>query len=141
MQPTTNNRLIHIARMQPKGIHVVYLFLRQLDPHHFRWFEEKGNEEIETAVFGNSIEEAIRQSHRHWKNVAFRTVNCGFRFTLPERDEHGSNALFYQMVSSYSSMNGFYFDEELGFNCIVHQASLEARQLWNRLRQTGKQFL
>ena len=134
-----SNKLIHIARIQPKGIPVVYLFLRQMDPHIFRWFEEKGSDEIETPVFGNSPEEAIRQANRHWKlNMAFRTVICGFRFTLPERDEHGSNALFHQMVASYSSMNGFYFDEELGHNCIIQNASKESRELWDRLKTAGK---
>lgn len=128
------NRLIHIARMQSNG-QPVYLFLRQRGPRDFRWTEDQGlNQEKDTAITADSIEEALRLGHREWKDRAFRTVICGFRYTLPERDEHGNNALFHQMVASYSSMNGFYFDEELGNNCIVHNASKEARQLMEQLR-------
>jgi len=85
-----------------------------------------------TTVSGETVEEAMRLAARHWQKDSFTTVICGFRYTLPERDEHGINALFHQMVASYSSMNGVYYDEELGNNCFVQNASDEAIRLWKR---------
>lgn len=80
-----------------------------------------------THVSAKTIEEAISKARKEWKNEYFRTAQCGYRFTLPERDEHGSPALFYQMKASYTSPNGIYLDEELGHSCIVKNASDEAR--------------
>ncbi len=119
-----SNDIVHIARIQPEGA-VVYLFLKKTGPETYRWFEGKSP----TDVKGFTPEEAIRLAKRQWKYVSFRFVNCGFRFTLPERDEHGVNALFCQMAASYASSNGIYFDEELGHSCIVKNASEEAREL------------
>ena len=65
-------------------------------------------------------------------------MHCGFRYTLPERDEHGLNALFNQMVASYSSSNGVYFEQELGHPCIVQNASIQARLLWKKLKQANR---
>lgn len=128
MTETKNNRLIHVAFIFVKGIGKVSLFLREVSQQHYVWFKaEKGSEE-KTPVNATTIEEAIRLAAFFWKDNSFKTLGCGFRYTLPERDEHGTNALFYQMASSYASMNGIYFDEELGNNCIVHNASLEARE-------------
>ena len=114
-------------------------FLRKVDPHTFSWFiaDITTKNETPTAVSADNIEEAIRLGNRTWKIDNFRTLNCGFRYTLPERDEHGTNALFHQMVASYTSPNGVYYDQELGANCIVHNASIEARTLWNTLRSNG----
>lgn len=127
-------KLIHAARIQPKGAGVRYLFLKQMEPSRFAWHEVLENGEVETSVSGLSVEEAIYKGRQHWKYEAFRTVICGFRYTLPERDEHGNNALFYQMAASYSSPNGIYFDEELGHNCFVHFASQEALTLWRKVK-------
>lgn len=124
-------KLIHIARIQGKTPQPRYLFLKQLDPHTYTWFEE---DDKDTGVSAATIEEAIRLARRTWKDSGFRTVICGFRYTLPERDEHGGNAFFFQMVASLSSMNGVYFDEELGHNCLVQGASNEAKELWQKLR-------
>lgn len=123
--------LIHIGIIGKE-----HLFLRKLDAHTYTWFEEKpdGTEKA-TSVSAPNIEEALRLAHREWKSKGFRTMRCGFRFTLPERDEHGLNALFFQMCASYNSMNGVYFDEELGSNCIVNNAPLETLRLYNRLKQ------
>jgi len=97
---------------------------------NFAWYEEQPDHtEIETEVSAENIEEALRLGARYWKNQDFNTLSCGFRYTLPERDEHGINALFHQMVSSYSTMNGYYYDEELGNNCFVQNASNEAHRL------------
>lgn len=120
---------IHLARIQPNGRTVVYLFLRAKDSHTFVWYRQEKGIETETHVSASTIDEALQQARRHWKQEAFRMVNCGFRYTLPERDEHGANALFHQMVASYNSPNGVYFDEDLGHNCYVQFASNEARNV------------
>ena len=127
-----NPKLIHVACIQGMDGGIHYLFLRKTDSHRFAWFS--GMDEQPTPVEGQNIEEAIRLAYRYWSFDAFRTLHCGFRYTLPERDEHGQEALFHQMTASYSSMNGVYYDEELGNNCFVQNASIEARNLWQRLK-------
>lgn len=137
MTPTTeiSNKLIHIAHIIGSDGRKKRLFLRKKAERQFVWQEEPtGNIEKETEVFADNIEEALRKANYKWKNDNFTTLNCGFRYTLPERDEHGINALFHQMVASYSSMNGVYYDEELGNNCFVQNASIEARQVWQHLK-------
>jgi hypothetical protein len=130
MNQKATSKLIHVATIRLQNIGVVYLLLRQLEPYLYRWFKkEASGEEIETPIWGGTSEEAIASGKDAWKFDEFQTINCGFRYTLPERDEVGANALFCQMAASYSSMNGVYFDEELGSNCIVQNASLEARDL------------
>lgn len=137
--PPQSPKLIHAARIQ-RGWKVIYLFLRQIEPQRFAWFEERSDgNEVETDLAANNVEEALRIAHMRWKNEAYRNVNCGYRFTLPERDEHGQNALFHEMVASYASMNGQYFDPEVGHTCIVHNASQEARDLQKRLAGKEKQ--
>ena len=89
--------------------------------------------EVPTDISAETSEEALRLAHRQWKGSDFRTLRCGYRFTLPERDEIGSNALFHQMAASYATMNGVYFDDELGHQCIVKDASQEAYDLYKRL--------
>ena len=128
------SNLIHVGKIGRR-----LLFLRKLTPQHFEWFfwDDQGSETA-TDIKSINAEEALRLASRTWKEDYFQAMNCGFRYTLPERDEHGNNALFYQMVASYSSPSGVYFDDELGGNCIVHNASLEARQLWNRLKSHEK---
>jgi hypothetical protein len=128
---TTQNapKLIHIARILSLEGRQTTLFLRKLDPVRFAWFEKREGAEQETEVSAGTIEEALRVAARYWKERSFRTLICGFRYTLPERDEHGINALFHQMSASYSSMNGIYYDEELGSNCYVQNASNEALDL------------
>ena len=109
------------------------LLLRKMAPRRFAWFRLAGEKELEAGIEAPSAEEALRLAHQKWKGYAFRTLICGFRYTLPERDEHGMNALFHQMVASYRSPTGVYFDEELGHNCHVQNASKEALDLWHRL--------
>ena len=110
------------------------LFLRQKSPHEFCWFIIKNGQEMETPIVAPNIEEAMRLAFLQWKHDYFRPLNCGFRYTLPERDEHGLNALFHQMAASYASINGVYYDEELGNNCFVQNASSAARQMWLTLK-------
>jgi hypothetical protein len=131
-------KIIHAARTMQKNA-VCYLLLRQTGEQHFCWFEMHASlEETETTISAQTIEEALRLARQHWSLLAFRTVNCGFRYTLPERDEHGMNALFHQMAASYSSMNGVYFDPDMGNNCFVNFASDEARSLWKTLKEAKK---
>jgi hypothetical protein len=128
-------RLIHVAHIQVQNRGTCYLFLRQLDTYRYMWFKEETlKQEIETSIWGATAEEAFLLAHKTWKIDSFTPIHCGFRYTLPERDEHGINALFYQMAASYTSMTGVYFEAELGFNCIVQNASLEARDLHKKLQ-------
>lgn len=134
----TSNNLIHTAVIHDTHGYEHLLLLRKKEPQRFVWMEEKNGKEIETPVSSNHIEEAIRLASRHWKNAGFRPFNCGFRYTLPERDEHGTNALFYQMAASYGASNGVYFDEDLSSNCFVQAASDEAKNLWHKLKSEGR---
>lgn len=129
-------KLIHVGKIFPQG-GMQWVFLRQISEHLFQWFYA-ASEEIATGVTADSVQEAMRLAFRTWKMVYFTTLNCGFRYTLPERDEHGINALFHQMIASLSSPNGIYFDEELGHLCFVQNASIEARDLWKQLQINGK---
>lgn len=113
---------IHIAKILHPKKGRCYLFLVKED-NLFRWIFESGEE---TGIQDSQVEEAIRLARREWKNQSFQTVKCGYRFTLPERDEIGNNALFHQLESSHKNFNGIYFDEELGHQCIVREASQEA---------------
>jgi hypothetical protein len=132
-------KLIHVARIHLQGKGRIYLFLRQIEPYRYIWFrEEQAGTEAETPVWGGTAEEALIAAYKAWNHDYIHPLHCGFRYTLPERDEVGTNALFHQMVASYSSMSGIYFDEELGSNCIVQFASVEARNLWKRLQQTAQ---
>ena len=121
--------------MERKIIHAgcfedgTYVLLRQEAPDSFKWWTL---DETDTGVSASTVEEAIRLANKAWKG--FRTVICGFRYTLPERDEHGMNALFHQMVASYSTPNGVYLDEDLGHMCHVQFASQEALNLWKKLK-------
>jgi hypothetical protein len=126
-------KLIHIAKIFTDGKHQL-LFLRKVSNDEFRWFESKNP----TPVYAPTIEESLRLAVRHWKEKSYSTIICGFRYTLPERDEHGINALFHQMAASLSTSNGVYFDEELGNNCFVQNYSLEARDLFLTLRTNGE---
>jgi len=133
-EKTPLSKLIHVASFTIEGRNR-YLFLRKTSGVHYTWFEElEHGKEKETAISAPSIEESMRLAARHWKPQFFRTVICGFRYTLPERDEHGINALFHQMAASLTTMNGVYYDEELGNNCFVQNASDEAFRLWKRLK-------
>jgi len=116
-----NHEIIHIATLK-KGLEIRHLYLKKTGPETYQWFDE----EEATDVKGITPEEAMRLAKRHWNLYPIQFLNCGKRLTLPERDEHGGNALFHQMALSYRSFNGIYYDEELGHSCIVKDASQEA---------------
>ncbi|MDP1879830.1 MAG: hypothetical protein Q8K60_02680 [Parachlamydiaceae bacterium] len=130
--------------MEPKIIHVgkifsshqSYVLLKKLEPFRYVWFlkNHQNQEDAQTEIWGGTPEEAIQAGRRFWKHHEFNLLHCGFRYTLPERDEIGTNALFHQMLASYESMTGVYFDEELGSNCIVNLASQEARDFAKSLQ-------
>lgn len=124
-----SGKLIHLAHIvTSKGKQ--RLLLRMVEPRLFQWFLEEGEQELVQEVSADTIEEAIRLAARQWKGDEFMPLNCGFRYTLPERDEHGINALFHQMGASLATPNGIYFDTELGNNCFVHNIPLASRDLW-----------
>lgn len=131
--------LIHVARFHSKG-KWSYLYLRKNEHNHFIWHEEQENDqkESETPLSAQSVEEAMRLAPRHWRNCSWHPIHCGFRYTLPERDEHGINAFFHQMAASCNSSNGIYYDAELGNNCFVQNASEEAITLWQKLKAQNR---
>jgi hypothetical protein len=132
------NKLIHVGRIQNSKKGVEYLFLRKDTENIFTWYREKNETEEETNLSADSISLAIQTASKYWMDNSFRTLRCGYRFELPERDEHGCNALFHQMATSYSSSGGVYLDEEISQSCIVKNASSEALELWNALVKGGR---
>lgn len=131
------NNLIHIAKIQKEKEPCRLLFLREVKKGHFEWKEERDGIEVDTGIIASSAEEAIQEAYKKWEHDYFKTISCGYRYTLPERDEIGSPALFHQMVQSYSIPNGIYQDERDGLS-IVQNASQEALRLWHRLKTHGK---
>lgn len=106
------------------------LYLRKVEPKLFKWYQE----ETDTGIQSDRVIEAIRLAENEWKSKGFKQLNCGYVYTLPERDEHGNNALFSQMAKSLDSGNGIYFDEDLGHNCTVQQIPLESARLYRSLK-------
>ena len=126
---TNLNTIIHIAQLK-NVTGTPYLILRCIEPRKFQWFKKENNSfETETPIQETTIENALFSAKKYWKSQGFEFIHCGFCYTLPERDEVGMNALFYQMVASYQTMTGVYFDEKLNSNCIIQNASLQARAL------------
>ncbi|KAF3362807.1 Uncharacterized protein PHSC3_000666 [Chlamydiales bacterium STE3] len=119
------SEIIHIGKIAPQQLFI----LRRINDNCYVWCLGKEEGDVETEIQAPTIEEALQVAKQSWKKEAFTFVPCGFRFTLPERDEHGINALFYQAARSLNSFNGVYFDEELGHNCIVHQIPLRIQKL------------
>lgn len=124
--------LYHVASLSPTR----YLFLNKIETTTFQWFEvsHATNQQKPTSITSNSPAEAIRAAYKKWDHSFFRLLHCGFCYTLPERDEVGCNAFFWQMAKSYANSNGRYFDEERGHLCYVDFASQEALALWRKLR-------
>lgn len=122
----------HVGSIFPRR----YLFLMKLDSSLFQWFKVNSSFEREEEAIpsGETPAKAIFAAHKQWKNDHFRLLNCGFRYSLPVRDETGCNAFFWEMAKSYASPNGSYFDEELGHFCYVDFASQEALSIWRAIR-------
>lgn len=134
-------KLIHVGFINRPRMGKSTLYLRMTSDQLYRWFEEKSDspgQEMELMLKTPTVEDAMRLAHRELRPFAFRTLICGFRYSLPERDEHGINALFSQMAASYTAPGGIYFDEEVGHNCFVQNSSLEALQLLRQLKQQNR---
>lgn len=116
-------KILHVAKIYPKGL-PSYLFLKE-EEGRFLW---EG-----TTCGGQSLEEALKEGSRMWKQDYFTLLHCGFRYSLPIRDEVGVNALFWQMAKSYATFNGIYFDEDVGHMCLVKFASQEALKVWKKI--------
>lgn len=125
MMPIQTRDLISIATIDDGR-----LYLRKVEPKLFKWFQE----DTDTGVQSDRVTDAIRLASGKWQSKGFKLLNCGYVYTLPERDEHGNNALFSQMAKSLDSGNGVYFDEDLGHNCIVQQIPLETARLYRSLK-------
>lgn len=109
--------IVHVAT-DGKG---KVIFLRKGPQGSFQWGEE--GEEFD------SLPKALEYA---WKEN-FSLLLCGYKFTLPERDEHGTPALFEEMAKSLNSMTGVYFDEREGLNCIVHQIPTNTRRFFEAI--------
>lgn len=133
-----SRKLIHVGKYTQGLGEKTYLFLRRRGPMDYVWYQENVGQEADTGVQAPTAEGALRLAQKKWKHRNFTTIICGFRYTLPERDEHGMNALFHQMAASYNTPTGVYFDEELGHNCQVQNASNEALDLWRMLRKNNR---
>lgn len=122
----------HVGSIFPRR----YLFLMKLDSSLFQWFKVNSSfeREEEALPLEETPAKAIFAAHKQWKKDYFRLLNCGFRYSLPVRDETGCNAFFWEMAKSYASSNGSYFDEELGHFCYVDFASQEALSIWRAIR-------
>ncbi len=130
------NKLVHIAKVLDPSRGWQWIHLRNTGETGFIWYRQ--NPEEPTSIKGDNAEEAIANARRQWKEQFFTTLKCGFRFTLPERDEIGTNALFHHMHASYAIMNGVYYDDELGHQCIVREASTEALDMMKRLQAENR---
>lgn len=114
------------------------LFLRRLDPARYQWFIEKEGKEEETDISNPVPEEAFRLAFRRWKEKDFIPLHCGYRYMLPERDEHGMPAYFEQMVKSINSSSGVYYDDTVGYNCIVNLIPTATRALYEKLKKENR---
>lgn len=130
-------KLIHIGSLFSKGKKRL-LLLKAISPTQYKWFELDNQNETETEIEGTTIRDAIQKARKFWKNDSFQSLNCGFIYTLPERDEHGIDALFQEMHASYSSPNGVFYNDTLGHNCFVQNASLEALALRKEFMQNKR---
>lgn len=128
-KPKQSDPPIHVACVQ-KGGQSTHLFL-QKKGDEFVWIENNHPTEHKAKT----VEEAIRLiwKLRKQPGTSFRMLNCGRLYTLPERDEHGTPALFHQMYASYKTPTGVFYNEELGHDCIVEHPSDEALRLLKKM--------
>jgi len=122
----------HIGSIYPKQ----YLFLKKNDSSGFQWFKTTPtfDQEEATSCVAETPSLAIQAANKLWKEDFFRLLHCGFRYSLPERDEVGCNAFYWEMAKSYASFNGQYFDDDVGHLCYVDFASQEALAIWRKLQ-------
>ena len=97
MDRTAN--LIHVAFLVSEKGRKSRLYLRKIHDRRYTWFEvDESFNETEAPIWSDTIENALCLAGTYWQRQSFRTLNCGFRYTLPERDEHGINALFWKWI-------------------------------------------
>jgi hypothetical protein len=136
----TVGKLIHVASIySDEGVHTL-LFLRKQDEERYRWtIEVNGHEEL-TDIEGPNPTEAIRLAARRYAHNTFEAMICGFRYDYEDRDEHGINALFHEMATSYgnATIDGRYQDKELNHQFFVDFAPDEALKLWHKLQSEGR---
>lgn len=114
-------KIIHIAKLDRDKI----ITLQELTPGLFDWFDQDKSLNLSSS----SIEEAFKKGRKELKARGFSPIHCGYKFTLPERDEHGKEALYIDMMKSLASPNGIFFDETMGHNAVVHQIPSYVRNL------------
>ena len=134
-------QLVHVGKVESAHGEDLYLFLRQEGQNSFRWYSENAiHEEEATEVWATNPHEALRLAEKQWHENLFASLYCGVRYDLDPRDEHGTAALFHQMVESYSqhTVDSAYFDPDCGHLCFVDFASDEALELWHRLEYEGR---
>ncbi len=131
----TAGKLIHVASYYGPGGRQFLLLLREVNGL-YRWFVESQQENEEpTDLEAGRVHEAIRLAARHYRHDDFVSLHCGYRYDSEDRDEHGINALFHEMVASYSnaSIDGAYQNSDLSHQFFVKFAPDQALTLWKRL--------
>lgn len=131
--------LIHIGKLSSAdGANEELLFMRQVADDEYCWFREdrSGMERI-TEIMGSTPRKAVRSAQQFWGEKGFSSLYCGTRYSTIPQDEHGTPALFCQMVASYSANNtdGSYFDDLAGHECYVDFAPDDSLDLWYQLRE------
>lgn len=102
-------KIIHKARVNNKWIDLV-----EIEPAKFGWYD--GDRSLDLNA--TSIPLAFAKARKTFSN--FLPIAAGYKYTLPERDEHGKEALYCEAVKSLESSNGVFFDEKAGHNVVVH---------------------
>jgi hypothetical protein len=89
---------------------------------------------LATTCSAMNIGRACHLARMQWGRYGFRTLRCGTLFTLPERDEIGSPALFHEMIQSLAVSNGVVTDPSRGHPYRVDQISEEAVRLYKKIK-------
>lgn len=118
MNIAKKDNLYWIASLENGG--KKWLTLHKEEDGLFRWYLDN----MPTDIANTSAEASVKEARKRYREEHLKIHSCGNKFTLPERDEHGTPANFQEMVKSLRSMNGVFFDDQLGHNCIVREIPL-----------------
>ena len=110
--------IIHLAQVFNGKVRFLYLVKEE---GCLRWYDG----ESPTELIAGSLSEALRIAGKLYALQHFQVVHCGNKFTLPERDEHGTPATYQEMMKSLQSSNGVFQDEASGHACIVREIPLK----------------
>ena len=102
-------KIIHKALVNNKWIDLV-----EIEPGQYGWFDG----DLSLGLKASTIPLAFSMARKNFSS--FKPISAGYKYTLPERDEHGKEALYYEAVKSLESPNGVFFDEFAGHNAVVH---------------------